>query len=166
MSWLAEDLMTRRVVCVYADTDLRDLTNLFLETGISGAPVTSRDGDLLGVVSQRDLLRHSASRDAELMVSSDFYGTARLEGAQLPKGFQIVDTTSGIVADIMTPVLYTVPESAPVEKVAALMRRRHIHRVIVLRDGKVAGLISALDLIAVLSTAVRQTKPPGRVKKK
>lgn len=166
MSFLAEDLMARRVVCVHADMDLRDLTSLFLEAGISGAPVTSRDGELLGVVSQRDLLRHAASREAELTVSPDFYGAARLEGAHLPKGFQILDTGGGIVADIMTPVLYTVPESAPVEKIARLMRRNHIHRVIVLRDGKVAGLISALDLIAVLSTAVSKAKPPRRVKKK
>lgn len=166
MGWLAEDLMARRVVCVYADMDLRDLANLFLDTGISGAPVTSRDGDLLGVVSQRDLLRHTASRDAELLVSSDFYGTAKLEGAHLPRGFQILDTRSGIVADIMTPILYTVPESAPVERIATIMRKNHIHRVIVLRDGKVIGLVSALDLIAVLSTAVSKLKPPRRVKRK
>jgi len=70
---------------VLADLDLRDLTKLLLERGYTGAPVTTENGTLLGVVSQSDLLRNRISRDDELVVEPDAYGTARLEGRYLPR---------------------------------------------------------------------------------
>ena len=164
MKLLAEDLMTRNVLCVHAGLDLRDLMKLFLDGGVTGAPVTSENGKLLGVVSQTDLLRYGVSRDSELVMDSDFYATARMEGSHLPKGFQIVDTGTGTVADVMTPVIYSVKESAPIEDVARLMREKRVHRIIVERGGKVAGLISALDLITALYALPRPA--PRRAKKK
>jgi len=66
----------------------------------------------------------------------------------------------------MTPVVCSVEESTPVEEVARTMRQRHIHRVVVERAGKVVGIISPLDLLAVLSTsnASKARKKPSRKK--
>jgi len=153
MEWRVEDIMSRSVFCVLADLDIRELAKLLLERGITGAPVTTPAGTLLGVVSQSDLLRNSISRDDELVVEPDFYGRARLEGRYLPRGFQIEDVNTATVADIMTPVVHTVKESASVGDVARMMRRKQVHRVIVERAGKVVGIVSALDLLAVLSTS-------------
>jgi CBS domain-containing protein len=153
MKLLAEDLMTRNVLCVLAGLDLRDLAKLLLENEVSGAPVTAADGTLLGVVSQTDLLRHHVTQDAELVLESDFYGTARIEGSHLPRGFQIVDAAAGKVSDVMTPLIHSVKEKTPIADVARLMREKHVHRIIVERGGKVVGLISALDLIAALFAA-------------
>lgn len=166
MELLAEDLMTRNVLCVFAGLDLRDLAKLLLDRGISGAPVTSEDGKLLGVVSQTDLLRYNVSRDSELVMESDFYATARMEGSYLPRGFQIVDTGTAKVADIMTPVIYSVKESTPIEDVARMMWEKRVHRIIVERDGRVVGLISALDLITALFAVPQQPAPARRRKKK
>jgi CBS domain-containing protein len=161
---LAEDLMTRNVLCVFAGLDLRDFVKLLLDHDMTGAPVTSQDGTLLGVVSQTDLLRHDLSRRSELIVESDFYLTARSEGSYLARGYQLMDTGTATVADVMTPVTYTVKEKAPIEDVARLMREKRVHRIIVERDRKVVGLISALDLITALYAAPRER--PRRTKKK
>lgn len=161
---VAEDVMTRRVLCVFADLDVRSLAKLFLEKRISGAPVTAEDGTLIGVVSQTDLLRDAASREEELVVEPAFYETARLEGRHLPKGFQIADTNTGTVADIMTPVIHSVREDTPVEDVARLMRRKRVHRVVVERGRKPVGLISALDLLTALYAAPRPRKSATRKK--
>lgn len=158
MGFVADDIMTRNVLCVYEDVDARELAKLLLEKGITGAPVTSKDGALLGVVSQTDLLRHGLSREEELVVDSDFYHTARMEGRYLPRGFQIGDVNSGTAAEIMTPVVHAVKPTTPVEEIARLMRRHHVHRVIVERDGRVVGLISVLDLVAVLSAVPLRRK--------
>lgn len=164
MRLLAKHVMNREVFCVLADLDVRDLTKLLLERGYSGAPVTKKDGTLLGVVSQSDLLRNRINRDDELVVEPDDYGTARIEGSYLPRGFQIEDVNTAKVSDVMTPVVFSVQESTPVEEVARTMRQRHIHRVIVERAGKVVGIISPLDLLAVLSTASKDRKKPIRKK--
>jgi CBS domain-containing protein len=127
--------------------DLRDLARLFLEKGITGAPVVDQDGNLAGVVSQTDLIYYNMTRDDELVFDSLFYQTARVEGRHIPKGFQIEDCNTGCVGDVMTPVVHSVTERASVDSVARLMTRQHIHRVIVRNGRKVTGIISALDVL-------------------
>jgi CBS domain-containing protein len=172
MTYVASDIMSKDVICVRKDTDLRDLGKLFLTKKITGAPVIDRDGDLCGVISQTDLLYYQLSRDDELIVASDFYQSARVDGRPLAKGFQIEDVNTATVEEVMTPIVHAVTGSTPVDEIARLMTRRHIHRVIV-RDGKkVAGIISALDLLRVIDppmkakTAVKRRAPAKKARPK
>jgi CBS domain-containing protein len=147
MTTLARDIMNRDVISVPTTMDLRELAKLFLEKGITGAPVIDADGDLAGVVSQTDLIYYGLTRDDELVFDSMFYHTARMEGRHVPVGFQIEDTNSGVVGDVMTPLVHSVTERASLDSVARIMTRKRIHRVIVRRGRRVAGIISALDLL-------------------
>lgn len=149
-AYVAADIMSKHVICVMKDADLRDLGKLFLAHHITGAPVIDRDGDLCGVVSQTDLLFYQLTRDDELVVPSDFYQSARVEGRPIATGFQIEDMNTATVEEVMTPVVHAVVASTPVAKIARMMTRRHIHRVIVRRGMKVAGIISALDVLRVV----------------
>lgn len=148
MSQVARDIMSKHVISVRDDMDLRDLAKMFLDRGITGAPVVDDADRLVGVVSQTDLIYYSLTRDDELVLDTDFYHNARVEGRHVPSGFQFEDCNSGSVADVMTPVVHSVTEGASVESVVRLMTRKHIHRVIVRRGRKVAGVISALDLLS------------------
>jgi len=162
MGQVAGEIMNREVICVRSDTDLRDLAKLFLEKGITGAPVVDADGNLEGVISQTDLLYYSLTRDDELVMDSDFYHAVRVEGKHLPKGFQIEDVNTGRVCDVMTPVVHSVTERASVESVSRMMMRKRIHRVIVRKGRKVAGIISALDVlrsVARNASSSRGAKP-------
>jgi len=147
--YTAADIMSKHVICVMKDADLRDLGKLFLSKGITGAPVIDKDGDICGVVSQTDLLFYQLTRDDELVVPSDFYQAARVEGRPIATGFQIEDVNTATVEEVMTPVVHAVLASTPVAAVAKMMTQRHIHRVIVRRGMKVAGIISALDVLRV-----------------
>ena len=151
--FVAADIMTKNVICVAKDADLRDLGKLFLAKGITGAPVIDRDGDICGVISQTDLLYYQLTRDDELVVPSDFYQSARVEGRPLAKGFQIEDVNTATVEEVMTPVVHAVIASTPVATIAKLMTQRRIHRVIVRREMKVVGIISALDVLRVFGGA-------------
>jgi CBS domain-containing protein len=156
MGYLARDIMNPNVIAVSTKMDLRDLARLFLEKGITGAPVIDERGDLAGVISQTDLIHYSLTRPDHLVLESDFYQTARMEGRHVPTGFQIEDTNTGCVADMMTPVVHSVSERASVESVARMMTRKHIHRVIVKRGRKVAGVISAIDVLRAQSKSLRR----------
>ena len=105
MPTTARDIMKKNVISVPTNMDLRDLAKLFLARGITGAPVTDEAGELAGVVSQTDLIYYHLTRDDELVMDSHFYQSARVEGSHIPKGFQIEDTNTGCVADVMTPVV-------------------------------------------------------------
>ena len=168
--YTAADIMTKHVICVTKDADLRDLGKLFLAKGITGAPVIDGDGDICGVISQTDLLYYQLTRDDELVMPSDFYQSARVEGRPIAKGFQIEDVNTATVEEVMTPVVHAVLASTPVAAIAKLMTQRHIHRVIVRREMKVVGIISALDVLRVfggteLTKAVKPkvaTKPKAK----
>jgi CBS domain-containing protein len=161
MGLVARDIMNSDVIAVPATMDLRDLAKLFLEKGITGAPVVDEDGDLAGVISQTDLIYYSLTRNDQLVLESDFYQTARMEGQHVPTGFQIEDTNTGIVEDMMTPVVHSVTERAGLDSIANLMTRKHIHRVIVRKGQKVTGVISALDVLR----AQRRTVAAGSKRK-
>jgi CBS domain-containing protein len=172
--YVASDIMTKNVICVTKDADLRDLGKLFLAKAITGAPVIDRDGDICGVISQTDLLYYQLTRDDELVLPSDFYQSARVEGRPLAKGFQIEDVNTATVEEVMTPVVHAVLPTTPVAAIAKLMTQRHIHRVIVRQGMKVAGIISALDVLRVFGgTDLRKTakmkvggKPKAKAKAK
>jgi CBS domain-containing protein len=157
--YVASDIMSEDVICVKKDADLRDLAKLFLSKGITGAPVIDKDGDICGVVSQTDLLFYQLTRDDELVLPSDFYHNARVDGRPLAKGFQIEDVNTASVEEVMTPVVHAVTASTPVAKIARMMTRRHIHRVIVRRGMKVAGIISALDVLRVFGNGPAAARP-------
>jgi len=150
MGYTARDIMSTEVICVHEETDLRDLAKMFLEQGITGAPVVDKDGSLVGVISQTDLLYYQLTRDDELVLNSDFYSSVRVEGRPLPSGFQIEDVNTGRVADVMTPVVHSVSPAADVEAIARMMTAKHIHRVIVRQGRKAVGIISALDVLRVI----------------
>jgi len=150
MALTAKDVMARDVLNVPQGMDLRDLAKLFLEKGFTGAPVVDDLGNLVGVVSQTDLLYYHLSRDDELVLPAGFYETAKIEGHRLPKGFQIEDVNSGRVVDVMTPVVHAVVETADLPAVARVLTSKHIHRVIVRRGRQAVGVISALDLLRAL----------------
>lgn len=149
MSYLAREVMNTKVITVPSTMDVRDAARLFLENGITGAPVTDDRGELAGVISQTDLIYYNLTRDDELVMDSAFYHTARVEGRHIPAGFQIEDCNTCSVGEVMTPVVHSVTENASLDSVARLMTRKHIHRVIVRRGRKVAGIISALDVLRV-----------------
>lgn len=166
MVLLARDIMNSDVIAVRTTMDLRDLARMFLERGITGAPVVDEEGNLAGVISQTDLIHYSLSRSDQLVLDSDFYQTARMEGRHVPTGFQIQDCNTGVVADMMTPVVHSVTERARVDSVAQMMTRKHIHRVIVRKGQKVTGVISALDVLKAQRAGGPTAKKSGAAPRK
>ena len=51
----------------------------------------------------------------------------------------------------MSPATYVVDADAPVQHIAELLVRHHIHRVPVVTEGKLVGIVSSLDLVALLA---------------
>jgi CBS domain-containing protein len=55
-----------------------------------------------------------------------------------------------LVRDIMTPSVYSVTEDATVSEVASRMLDSHVHRLLVLREGKPVGIVTTSDLLGLL----------------
>ena len=55
------------------------------------------------------------------------------------------------IAEIMTRDVISTSGEDPIARVADLMRRRRIHRVLVIEDGKLLGLVSSLDIVGAVA---------------
>jgi CBS domain-containing protein len=129
--------MTTDVEVVTADASLTEVARRLSDRGISAVPVVGANGGIVGVVSRSDLL--AAGR---------FEATAhrgRL-ALQLPE-LRAIDLVS------RRPHLCT--SSTTLRQAGREMREYRIHRLFVVDDGKLNGVISTLDLVA----AVRDEGP-------
>ncbi len=154
---VARDVMTPRVITVRPDTSVKDVASLMLTHHISGLPVVTEDGELVGIVTEADLLyKETGARPT----GGWFHG--------FPPFRRAVDTVKkaeGLTAaDLMTAPVISVEEDSALHEIAALMVRRTINRVPVLRAGRLVGIVSRADILqaftradAEIAAAVRET---------
>lgn len=154
-------LMTRHVITVETSTSVERLTELFLENSISGAPVIDETGRPIGIVTKTDLIREHHEHEGD--IHEDEPLRIRLRRGmvmELGKGFHEEVITRATVGDIMTPIAFTVPEASSLGEAAALMSREGVHRVVVTAaDGKVSGILSALDVLRWVAGVIA---PPSK----
>jgi CBS domain-containing protein len=151
----ARDVMRRQVVTVDPEMTVADLMQRFLESRITGAPVVGDDGKVLGVISQTDLLRyHRRAGPPVAPAVSSYFESANGDG--FVERLQTGAPRTTRVRELMTPVTFMIEDTTPVREAARLMVRRHVHRLIVTRRGKLAGIITSMDVMRAL---IRRTPP-------
>jgi CBS domain-containing protein len=139
----AQDIMTREPVCADQNMTIRQLARIFEENEISGCPVVDQEGRVVGVVSKTDLIRRCSEGTRDHPPGYLFEVISEEDDELIPDPLVCVE-------DFMTEEAATVRPAAPVEKVAALMVERRIHRVIVVDEENFpVGVITSLDLLAV-----------------
>ncbi len=151
----ARDIMQPHVLTISEDWPVTHLAEFLTENSISGGPVVSEDGKLLGVVSLTDIVRHDSfpSRQPRKRLAHGYYKHA-LEteySDQDMASFRFGADDQAHVGDIMTPMIFSVEENASVKEVAVTMVTGRIHRVLVTRDDELVGIISALDVLKLLA---------------
>ena len=140
-----KSIMTRPAFPVRADLSLESLEALFLERGLSRVPVADEDGRVVGIVTKTDLVReHNDVGDNPI---SDPAKLRRRNGVEEPLSGAHVHGEPRTVADVMTRNPITVAADAPIWFAAALMSDRGVHGLpVVKKDGRLLGMISALDV--------------------
>ncbi len=148
------DIMTRDVVSVTPDMSLREAMALFTARNISGAPVVE-GGRLLGVLATSDLLALASAApsvpaaDAPESWRADRNDSVREPGVSVGTDWSVLDVHT--VAEAMTADVMSLPSSAGVDEAGALMRRAHVHRVLVVDDGELQGIVSTLDIVRAVA---------------
>jgi CBS domain-containing protein len=125
------DLMRTTVVTVSPTASIPELVRLLKEHGISGAPVVSDDGTVVGTVSVSDLV----------WLCDEYAGATpeRRSGTGTP-GLRTV-------RDVMTPDVFGVTSGGSLAELARFFSRTGLRRAMVLDGARLAGLVSATDLL-------------------
>ena len=138
-----EEIMETDVIAVPPSLRLEDLARLFVEKRVSGFPVVDSRGELLGLVSQKDLLA-SVLEESSVTPSADFYSSLYSDFEELGL------LPGGRVQDIMTPFVYFATLDTDIREVIDLMLTKNIHRVVVTEQGLLQGLVTTACLLKVL----------------
>ena len=141
----AMDVMVRDVVTVSPDDDVAVAIQLLADYDISALPVVDDDENVVGVISEADLLHREE------------IGTEK----QRPWWLEAVTPASKLagefakshgrrVAEIMSTDVVSASEDTPLGAIATLLERHRIKRVPILRGGKLVGIVSRSNLIQAL----------------
>jgi CBS domain-containing protein len=158
------DAMSTDVVRIGPDETLAELERVLLAGRLGGVPVVER-GRLVGVVSRSDILRLLGAERAIAEAQADFYREfhddpfapsehAAREEAEQREGIeqQIAQRMGSLrVRDAMTAEVVTVDADAPLRDAAARMAERRIHRLVVTEQGRLAGVLGALDVVRLVA---------------
>lgn len=136
------DVMTRTVLSVRPETPLKEVARQLVEHRISGLPVVDEGGQVLGVVSEGDLLVKRQDPDA-----FRHRPLARIFGESEETRQLIAKAESRTAGDSMTSPAITIEASKPVDVAATLMVERRINRLPVTEDGRLVGIVTRADIV-------------------
>jgi CBS domain-containing protein len=145
----ARNLMKTELVTLPRTTSVGEAEQLLVDHGISGAPVTDAAGEIIGLVSIRDILDHRVSQEVRSSAKRMFPETYDDDAETVSYGPGTPGDIS--VADIMTAAVYSVDVDADLQEIAREMTARRIHRVLVRDETRCVGLISSFDVLEAVS---------------
>lgn len=151
----AHQIMTKPVISVTPDTTILAAANLMLERHVSGLPVITKDGKLVGVVSEGDFIRRS-----EIGTQKKRNSWLRFILGSGREADDFVHENGRRVSEVMTERPITVDEETTLEEIVRLMEKYGIKRVPVVEAGKVVGIVSRTNLLQAVASLSREIPDP------
>jgi len=125
--------MSHPVIAINPETPIHDAIALFKKEHIRRAPVI-KDGKLVGIVSETDLINASPSPVSTLSIWEMNYLLSKVT-----------------VKQVMSKKVLSVAEDTPIEEAARIMADNKIGGLPVLRGAKVVGIITETDLFKIFT---------------
>ena len=142
---LVGERMSRPVITVTADSPIMEAFDLLKRDKIRRAPVI-KDGKMVGIISDHDLLNASPSQATTLSVYELPYLLGKIK-----------------VQDVMSTQVISVTEDTPIEEAARIMADNKIGGLPVVQDNKVVGIITETDLFKIFLELLGAREPGIRV---
>ena len=126
---LVHERMSRHPITITEDTPIDEAIKLMRDEKVRRLPVLNKKGELVGIVSEKDLLYVSPSPATSLSIYEIHYLISKI--------------TAG---EIMTTDVITVSEYTPLEEAARIMADNKIGGLPVMRDEELVGIITESDI--------------------
>ena len=149
----AADVMVTMVITVGPEACVQDVAHILLSARISGVPVVGENGELLGIVTEGDLMRRVET------------GTGRqrpwwlvLFAGREALAAEFIKEHSRNVTDVMSRDVITAAPDTPLSKIASLLEKAAIKRVPIVEGGKLVGIVSRANLLQALASLSKQVE--------
>jgi CBS domain-containing protein len=144
-------IMTTDVLVTRTHAAIPEVARIMRQHDISGLPVLNEDDDLVGIITEMDIVSHEIQVDAPTFVPF-LDAVIRMPWDTSEDDLRRVLATS--VGELMTSPVYSVTVNASVREVATLMFERKVNPVPVLdRSNRVVGIVSRSDIVGLIADA-------------
>jgi CBS-domain-containing membrane protein len=155
----ASDVMVTNVITVGPNASVQEVADVLLTNHISALPVVDDHGELIGIISEGDLIRR-----AELGTERRRSWWLEIFAGESKEALAIeyVKSHGSKVGDVMTRDVITATPGTSLRDVAALLEKNRIKRVPIIERGKIVGIVSRANLVQALAT-LRKGIEPGKM---
>ncbi len=144
----AKDIMTRDVITIKAEATVEELARILMEHRISGTPVVDDENNIIGIVTENDLIRKNKRFHIPTVIRLfDAYillGSGKAEE-------EIKKMAAKTVAEIYTEKVVSIEEDTSLEDIATIMAEQHIHLLPVLSGSRVVGIVGKADVVKAMT---------------
>lgn len=144
----ADQIMTTDVMTVHVDTTIEEVARLLTTRRVGSVPVVDDENRVVGVVNEEELFTSEMGIPfSAVRVPVLFEKWARPERA----AEIYANARRNMARDVMSHEFVCVDTNASVGHITQLMVEQNLHRVLVTRNDRLAGIITRLDLIRMLA---------------
>ncbi len=140
----ATDIMTKDVITAKNDTTIEELARLLIDHKISGVPVIDDDNQLIGIVTENDLIKKNKRFHIPTIVRL-FDAYFLLDSGKVEDEIKKMVATT--VGEICTKKVLSISEDTSLEEIATIMAEKHIHLLPVVKDNEVVGIVGKADVV-------------------
>lgn len=144
----AKDIMTRDVITVTEDTPVSEIAKILLEKRINGLPVLNDQGELVGIVSNSDLIDQTKRLHIPTVIAL-FDAVIYLERVRHFKK-ELEKMAGSTAKDIYSKNPVTIIPETNVEDIATIMAEKHVHTLPVMEGRKMVGIVGKIDIIRTM----------------
>ena len=147
----AKDFMTKDVITINSAATVEELARLLIEHKISGAPVVNNKKELIGIVTENDLISQNKRLHIPTIIrlfdAFIVLGSGKLEE-------EIKKMAAATVEEICIKKVVSIIEDTPLQEVATIMSEQKIHLLPVLRNNVVVGIVGKADIVNAMSREI------------
>ena len=150
MAKTVSDVMTEDVILATPEMSLNEAIKILAERRISGLPVVDEAGKLLGIISETDLMWQETGPTPPpyiMLLDSVIFleNPARYEK-------EVHKALGATVGEVMTQNPITIKPTQSLTEAARLMHDKNVHRLPVVADGKVVGILTRGDIVRAMAS--------------
>jgi CBS domain-containing protein len=149
----ARDIMTRKVIAAKPQTTIRELARILIDNKISGVPVVDDEGDIVGIVTEHDLISQNKRLHIPTVIRLfDFFYMPNQK--EIEEEIKVMAATT--VGEICSKEVITVTEGTLLDEIATYMAEKMIHLIPVVRGKKPVGIIGKYDIVRAIAGEVSE----------
>jgi CBS domain-containing protein len=151
----ARHVMTSPVKTGSLDMSVRDVAKMLSENRISAVPIVDENGEMIGIVSEGDLIRR-----AEIDTQRQRSWLTSLFTNKVQLAEEYARAHARTIRSLMTREVVHVEPETPLSRIVWLLERHQIKRVPVLDQGRLVGIVTRNDLVRAIAASPQDTSRP------